>query len=131
MALVARLQEEYIIYGIWGIVRRIINKCLDCQRNKPLRHKLYRKLQLVKILSKSWEVVLWDFIVKLLKSKDLVTGQEYDSILVIVEKATKWGYFILYMEEMSVEDLLEVYIKEVFARHGAPMKIILDWDLRF
>ena len=51
---------------------------------------------------------------KLLKLKDLVTGQEYNSILVIVDKATKWGYFILYTKEMLTEDLSEVYIKEVF-----------------
>ena len=51
---------------------------------------------------------------KLLKLKDLVMRQEYNSILVIVDKATKWGYFILYTEEMSAEDLLKVYVKEVF-----------------
>ena len=48
-----------------------------------------------------------------------------------MDKAIKWGYFILYTKEISAEDLLEVYIKEVFARHGAPMKIILDQDPRF
>ena len=114
MALVARLQEEYIIYGIWGIMKKITNECLDCQRNKPVRHKLYKKLQPVKTPSRPWEVVLWDFIVKLPKSKDLIIGQEHNSILVIVEKATKWGYFILCIEKMSAKDLLKVYIKEVF-----------------
>ncbi len=48
-----------------------------------------------------------------------------------MDKVTKWGYFILYIEEMSTEDLSEVYIKEVFVQHRAPMKIILDQDLRF
>ena len=48
-----------------------------------------------------------------------------------MDKAIKWGYFILYIEEISVEDLSEVYVKEVFARHRAPMKIISDQDLRF
>ena len=61
----------------------------------------------------------------------MVIGQEHDSILVIVDKATKWGYFILCTEGMSAEDLSEVYMKEVFAWHGAPVKIILDWDPRF
>jgi len=41
-------------------------------------------------------------------------GQEYDNILVIMDKVTKWGYFVLYIEEISVEDLSEVYIKKVF-----------------
>ena len=44
MALVARLQEEYIIYRIWGITRKVIDKCPDCQRNKSARHKLYGML---------------------------------------------------------------------------------------
>ena len=64
----------------------------------------------MEILEKLWEVILWDFIVKLLKSKDPVTEQKYDSILVIVDKLTKWGYFILYTKKMSVEDLLKIYV---------------------
>ena len=51
---------------------------------------------------------------KLLKLKDPVTGQEYNNILVIVDKATKWGYFVLCTEEMLAKDLLEVYVKEMF-----------------
>jgi len=39
---------------------------------------------------------------------------------------TKWGYFILYIEEISVKDVAHIYIKEVFSRHGLPEKIILD-----
>ena len=74
MALVARLQEEYIIHGIWRIAKKIISECLDCQRNKSAKYKLYGMLRLVKILDRLWEVILWDFIIKLLKSKDPVTG---------------------------------------------------------
>ena len=43
---------------------------------------------------------------KLLKSKDPITGQEYNSIFVIVDKFTKWGYFIAYIEEISAEDIV-------------------------
>jgi len=52
-------------------------------------------------------------------------------ILVIVDKLIKWGYFIAYIEEILVEDIARIYIKEVFARHGALIKVILDRDLRF
>jgi len=34
--------------------------------------------------------------------------------LVIVDKLTKWGYFIAYIEEILVEDMARIYIKEVF-----------------
>ena len=74
---------------------------------------------------------MWDFIIKLLKSKDLVIGQEYNSILVIVDKLTKWGYFILYIKKMLVKDLLEIYVKKVFIKYKILVKIILDWDLKF
>ena len=52
-------------------------------------------------------------------------------ILVIVDKLIKQGYFIVYIEEISVEDIARIYIKEVFIRYRALIKIILDRDLRF
>jgi len=52
-------------------------------------------------------------------------------ILVIVNKLTKWGYFIAYTKEILVEDVARIYIKKVFARYRALDKIILDRDLRF
>jgi hypothetical protein len=55
----------------------------------------------------------------------------YDAILVIVDKLIKWGYFIACTKEISVEDVARIYVKEVFVRHGAPIKIILDRDPRF
>ena len=68
---------------------------------------------------------------KLLKSKDPIIGQEYDSIFIIVDKFTKQGYFIACTEEILVEDIAQVYIKEVFSRYGALDKIILNRDTRF
>jgi len=67
----------------------------------------------------------------LLKLKDPITGQDYNAILVIVDKLTKWGYFIAYTEEILVKDVARIYVKEVFVRYGALSKIILDRDLRF
>jgi len=52
-------------------------------------------------------------------------------ILIIVDKLIKWGYFIAYTEEILVEDIARIYIKEVFIRYRALSKIILDRDLRF
>ena len=74
---------------------------------------------------------MWDFIIKLLKLKDPITEQEYNSIFIIINKFTKWGYFIAYTEEILVKDIVQVYIKEVFARYGVLDKIILDRDTRF
>jgi len=67
----------------------------------------------------------------LLKLKDPIIGQDYNIILIIVDKLTKWGYFIVYIEEILVENVARIYIKEVFARYRALNKIISDRDLRF
>jgi len=50
----------------------------------------------------------------LLKSKDPVTEQLHDAILVIIDRLTKWGYFIACTEEILVEDVAQIYVKEVF-----------------
>jgi len=65
------------------------------------------------------------------KLRDPITGQDYNTILVIVDKLIKWGYFIAYTEEILVEDVAKIYIKEVFVRHRVLSKIILDRDPRF
>jgi len=62
----------------------------------------------------------------LLKLRDPITRQDYNAILVIVDKLIKWGYFIAY-----IEDVARIYIKEVFVRYRALSKIISDRDLRF
>ena len=48
-----------------------------------------------------------------------------------MDKLTKWGYFIACTEEISIEDIARIYVKEVFARHRALSKIISDRDPRF
>ena len=68
---------------------------------------------------------------KLLKLKDPITGQKYNSIFIIINKFTKQGYFIAYIKIFLVKDIVQVYIKEVFLRHKVLDKIILDKDTRF
>ena len=43
---------------------------------------------------------------KLPKLKDPITRQEYNSIFIIVDKFTKWGYFIVYIKEILVENIV-------------------------
>ena len=58
-------------------------------------------------------------------------GQDYNIILVIVDKLIKWEYFIVCTEEILAEDVARIYVKKVFVRHRVLSKIILDRDLRF
>ena len=77
--------------------------------------ELLKKNQVFKTPNKPWKIILWDFIVKLPKLKDLFIKQLYNAILIIINRLTKWGYFIACTEEISAEDIAQIYIKEVFA----------------
>jgi len=35
-------------------------------------------------------------------------------ILVIIDRLTKWGYFIAYIKEILIKDIACIYIKKVF-----------------
>ena len=52
-------------------------------------------------------------------------------IFIIVNKFTKQGYFVAYIEEILAKNIAQIYIKEVFARHRVLIKIILDRNTRF
>ena len=44
------------------------------KKNKLIKYKPYRGLQLVKLVKRLQEVILQNFIIKLLKLKDFITG---------------------------------------------------------
>ncbi|GKA95208.1 putative reverse transcriptase domain-containing protein [Tanacetum coccineum] len=67
-----------------------------------------------------------DFITKLPR-----TPSGYDSIWVIVDRLTKSAHFIPMNEKYKMENLTRLYLKEIVCRHGAPVSIISDRDLRF
>ena len=52
-------------------------------------------------------------------------------IFIIINKFTKQGYFIIYTEEILAENIIQIYIKEVFVRYRVLIKIILDKDITF
>ena len=43
---------------------------------------------------------------KLLKLKDPIIGQKYNIIFIIIDKFTKWGYFIAYIKKILVKDIV-------------------------
>jgi hypothetical protein len=65
----------------------------------------------------AWQDVTLDFIIKLPLSKELITGVVYDFIMVVINRLTKYTYFISYLESFSAEDLAYMFYKYVIANH--------------
>ena len=100
-------------------------------RNKPSQHALYRELKNLDTLGRAWDLVSIDFIVKLLKLEELMTKIIYDSILVIVDRLTKFAYFVPYQEKLIVEDLAYAVEKVLLGNYQMPREFILDYDKLF
>ena len=60
-----------------------------------------------------------------------MTNVKYDSILIIIDRLTKYAYFIPYLESLSAEDLAYIFAKYVIGNHGIPKEIINNRDKLF
>ena len=126
-----RLQRSYDFPNARTWVQKIINNCDLCQKSKSSRHKPYGQLQPVTPPEGAWQTIAWDFIVKLPKSREPLTGATYDSILVTTDKLTKFAHFIPYKESSNATELAYIFMKEIVSKHGLPTQIISDRDKLF
>ena len=65
------------------------------------------------------------------KSKHPVLGIQYDAILVIVDKLTKYIKFVPFDERYNIENLAFIIIDTLIRYHGVPKSITLDRDKLF
>jgi hypothetical protein len=108
-----------------------IRKCDPYNRNKSVRYKLYGLLKSLKALKGAWKYIALDFIIKLPPSVELIIEVVFDSILVVINRLTKYGYFILYKESLSAEKLAYAFNKHIIGNYGISKKIINDKDKLF
>ena len=67
-----------------------------------------------------------DFITKLPR-----TPKGLDAIWVTVDRLTNSGHFLAIRESSSADKLANVYIRKIISRHGVPVSIVSDRNVRF
>jgi hypothetical protein len=72
-----------------------------------------------------------DFIVKLPPSKEALIGVTYDLILVITDRLTKYAHFISYKEDLTVEELVYTFNRNIIVNYGILEEIINNRDKFF
>nr|GEU46257.1 hypothetical protein [Tanacetum cinerariifolium] len=73
-----------------------------------------------------YEGIAMDFVTKLPR-----TGSRNETIWVIVDRLTKSAHFLPMHEDYKMDILARLYLNEIVARHGVPILIISDRDIRF
>ena len=106
-------------------------RCDTCIQDRPERHLPYGKLQSPQTPTQAWKSIALDFIVKLPLSEEPLTKVEYDSIMVVTDRLTKFAYFIPFMETSTAEELAYLYYRHVWCHHGMPDEMISDRDKLF
>jgi hypothetical protein len=72
-----------------------------------------------------------DFIIKLPPSVKLIIKVVFNSVLVIINRLTKYGYFILYKESLLIEKLVYAFNKYIIGNYGILKEIISNRDKLF
>ena len=126
-----KIQRNYRFDRMKRKVIEFIRNCEQCAKNKPSRHKPYGQAQQIDLPEAPWKTIMIDFVVKLPKSTDPATKVVYDSILVVVDKLTKYTHLVLWKESGTANKLASVLLKELVSHRGLPKTIISDQDKLF
>jgi len=111
--------------GVTKEVKRYVEGCDACQRNKNRTEQPAGKLMPNSIPEKPWTHISADFITK------LPLAQGYNSILVVVDRLTKMVHFVPTTEKTLAEGLARLFRDNVWKLHGLPESIISDRGPQF
>lgn len=123
------LQQGYRV--LRKTVEKVVKQCDICARTKARRHKPYGELQPLEVAEAPWSSITMDFITKLPLSEEPSTGIFYDSILIIVERLTKFSIYIPYREATDAEVLAYIFYDRVVRERGVPKEILTDRGTTF
>jgi hypothetical protein len=106
-------------------VTQFVQQCLTCQQAKPERTHPAGLLQPLPIPHGIWADVTMDFIEGLPKSEG------YDTIMVVVDRFTKYGHFLPLKHPFTAEGVAQIFLDQVVKLHGPPKSIVSDRDKIF
>ena len=121
----ALLESIYYWPQIRDDVETYVRTCLVCQQDKVEQHQPGGLLEPLPIEERPWESVTMDFII------DLPKSEGYGSIIVVVDRFSKYATFIAALKDYTAEETTKLFLKNVVKYWGLPKFIISDRDSSF
>jgi hypothetical protein len=120
-----RIKKLFAWPKLKQFVADFVSQCSVCQQAKPERVPYPGLLSPLPVPETAWQVVSLDFIEGLPKSK------KYNSILVVVDKFSKYAHFIPLSHPFTAMQIVVHYMESVSKLHGLPLAMISDRDKIF
>lgn len=95
-----------------------VRGCEICQQAKVDHTKSPGLLQPLPIPDHAWKVICMDFIEGLPKS------QRFDTILVVIDKFTKYAYFVPLSHSFITLTVAQACMENIYKLHGLPDSIV-------
>ena len=103
----ALLESVYYWPHIQDDVETYVRTCLVCQQDKVEQHQPRGLLEPLPIAERPWESVTMDFIIGLPKF------EEHGSIIVVVDRFSKYATFIAAPKDCTAEETARLFLKNV------------------
>jgi hypothetical protein len=111
--------------GMKESIKHYISSCEVCAKAKTDHSRLPGLLYPLPIPKKAWQTISLDFIEGLPKSKS------YNTILVVIDKLTKYAHFILLSHPYTAMIVAQQFLNHIYKLHGLTEVIISDRDKIF
>lgn len=93
-------------------VKAYVQACQICQQAKTERVRLPGLLAPLPVPEQAWAVVSLDFV------EGLPTSNRFNTMLVVVDKFTKYGHFVLLAHPFTALQVAQVYMDNIYRLHG-------------
>ncbi|PNX92889.1 Ty3/gypsy retrotransposon protein [Trifolium pratense] len=122
---IARIKSQFYWPGMKQDITDYVQKCVVCQQAKTINTSPAGLLQPLPIPAQVWEDIAMDFITGLPPSYGNTT------IMVIVDRLTKYAHFIAMKSDYSSKSVAEAFMHNIVKLHGMPKSIVSDRDKVF
>jgi hypothetical protein len=123
------LKKKYFWNNMNKDVKKYVDSCSTCHRIKFVRHKSHDRLQALSISKNSRQDWTMNFITDLSSSKH--RNIVYDSILMIIDRYTKFSLYISSKKTWNAENLTNALIDEIFIKFEKSVFIVTDRESLF